>query len=236
MRFFVLGDSRTKDWTYDAWVRALKPQNQGSAPECAVCGTCVGMLPWLPPYHAEIIVHGKKLGDIVDVGGSSLLVSERFRNAWENEGLRGINEFSPLERVRIRPARFGKKTPTYFHVAAQHFKTRVDLARSLMEFERPITCYACINSAPESIRGFTIDESTWSGEDLFIAWGIFGTLIVTDRVREMRDKYGLTNMNMTPVEEYLSDPYKLWTPIDYSPDEPSPDADEVVNDDDAQLN
>ena len=213
MRFFVLGDSRTMDWTCDAWVRALKPKNQGSAPECPVCGLCVGMLPWLPPYHAEIIVHGKKLGDIIEPSRSSLLVSERFRKAWENEGLHGIETFSPIERIRLRPARFGKKTPIYFHVAVQHFKTRVDLARSLMDFERPITCYACVDSAAECIRGFTIDESSWSGEDLFIAWGIFGTVIVTDRVRQMRDKYELTNMNMTPVEEYLRDPFHKWTPF-----------------------
>ena len=236
MRFYVLGDRRTDEWTYEASAGRMNPTTVGDAPECAACHGLVGMLPWLAPYHVEIIVHGSKLGDLIKGSGMSLLVSDGFRKAWENEGLQGITEFSPLTRLRIRPARLGRQPHTYFHITPQHFKTRVDLARSLMEFERPITCYVCINSAAESIRGFTIDESSWSGEDLFIAWGIFGSVIVTDRVRQMRDKYGLTNMNMTPVEEYLSDPYKLWTPVDYSRDEPPPEVEEVVDDNGASLN
>ena len=212
MRFFVLRELRSINWTYYAWVRALEPKNQGSAPECPECGSCVGMLPWLPPYHAEIIVHGKKLGDVIEAGGSSLLVSERFRSAWETEGLRGIETFSPLERIRVRPARLGKKTPTYFHVAAQHFGTQVDVERSLIEYDRPITCQKCKSGDANTIRGFSIDESSWTGEDFFYAWGV-SPLIVSDRVREMRDKYGLTNMNMTPVEEYLWDPFHQWTPF-----------------------
>ena len=212
MRFFVLRELLTKDWTYSAWVRAMKPKNQGSAPECPVCGACVGLLPWLPPYHAEIVLHGQKLGDLVDTTGDSCLVSERFRKAWESEGLRGIEKFSPVERIRLRPARFGKKTPTLFHVAAQHFGTQVDVERSLIEYDRPITCQKCKSGDAKTIRGFSIDESSWTGEDFFFAWGV-SPLIVTDRVREMRDKYGLTNMNMTPVEEYLWDPLHQWTPF-----------------------
>lgn len=236
MRFFVLGDLRTKDWTYDAWVRALKPKNQGSAPVCPICGLYVGMLPWLPPYHAEIIVHGKKLGDVIYPGGSSLVVSERFRNAWENEGLRGINEFSPLERIRIRPGRLDKRTPVYFHIARRHFGTRVDDEHSHIEYARPTSCPKCKGADVDIVRGFAIDESSWTGEDLFYAWGADSSIIVTDRVREMRDKYGLTNMNMTPVEEYLWDPLNQWTPVDYSPDEPPPEVHEVADDDNSRLN
>ena len=212
MRFFVLGDLRTKDRTYDASVFPLKPYNQGAAPRCPVCGSYVGMLPWLPPYHAEIIIYGQKLGDIINPNDTSLLVSERFRSAWESEGLRGIETFSPVERIRIRPARFGKKTPTLFHVAAQHFGTQVDIERSLIEYDRPITCQKCKSGDAETIRGFSIDESSWTGEDFFFAWGV-SPWIVTDRVRQMRDKYELTNMNMTPVEEYLRDPFHKWTPF-----------------------
>jgi hypothetical protein len=64
----------------------------------------------------------------------------------------------------------------------------------------------------ETIRGFAIDEPSWSGEDLFTAWGLPGDIIVTDRVRQMRDKYELTNINLTRVEEFLWDPEKRWTP------------------------
>jgi hypothetical protein len=62
---------------------------------------------------------------------------------------------------------------------------------------------------------------------MFRAWGLSGRIIVTDRVRQLRDDYGLTNVNLTPVEEYFWDPLNKWTPVDYSRDEVAvPDEDE----------
>ncbi len=218
MQFYVLGDLRTDDWTYHALGYGIKPENVGDAPECPACGEYVGMLPWLPPYHAEIIVHGKKLGDVVDCG-AELLVSDRFREAWEKEGLRGIEEFSPVERLRIRPARLGRRPLTYFHIKARYYGTRLDLQKSLIDFRKPPTCSYCQTGHIDCVRWLAIDESSWTGEDFFIAWGRTSDIIVTDRVRQMRDKYELTNINLTRVEEYLCDLERRWTPYcDYLPD------------------
>lgn len=213
MRFYVLGDLRIKDRTYDASVVPLKPHHQGIAPACPLCGSYVGMLPWLLPYHAEITVYGSKLGDMAESVGDSWLVSGRFRYAWEMEGLRGINEFSPLTRLRVRPTRLGRPPPTYFHIAPHYFGTKIDFERSLIDYSRGGDCSHCHAGIIDCIRRIIINESSWTGEDIFVAWGVPGSLIVTDRVREMRDKYELTNMNMTPVEEYLWDPLHQWTPF-----------------------
>jgi len=184
------------------------------------------MLPWLPPYRAELQAFGKALGDIAFGPGNELLVSDRFRTAWEGANLRGL-EFTPLERLRVRPARLGKKTPTYFHTLPQLHGTQVDLERSLIEYDRPITCNKCKSGGAQTVRGFVIDESSWTGEDMFYPWGLSGSIVVTDRVRQLRDDYGLTNVNLTPVEEYFWDPLNKWTPVDYSRDEVAvPDEDE----------
>ncbi|MBK9262370.1 MAG: hypothetical protein IPM54_21530 [Polyangiaceae bacterium] len=174
------------------------------------------MLPWFPPYRAELKAYGKALGDVAFGPGMELLVSERFRTAWEAANLRGI-EFAPLEKIRVRPARLGRKTVTYFHVAPRRFGTRVDLTRSLIEHGKPFTCNYCMSAGIDTIRGFAIDEASWTGEDIFIAWGLTGSIIVTDRVRQLRDEHGLTNVNLTPVEQYFWDPLSKWTPVDYSP-------------------
>lgn len=234
MQFFVLGDLRTKDRNYDADASRMKPTDVGEGPKCPVCGRHVGMLQWLPPYHVEIIVHGRMPGDVVECSNNSRLVSDRFRLAWLAEGLRGIKEFSPLARLRVRPARLGRQPFTYFHIAPQRFGTRIDRAHSLIEFDRPITCDHCIDADADTVRGFAIDESSWTGEDLFMPWGR-PSIVVTDRVRQLRDKYGLTNMNMTPVEEYLWDPLKRWTPYcyyfpdGYTPPEHVPDESTAAN-------
>lgn len=219
MRFYMMGDLRTKDRTYDADGSRMKPTEVGNAAQCPVCKRYVGMLPWLPPYHAEIVVHGKKLGDVIECSNGSLLASDRFRSAWLAEGLKGIDEFSPLQRLRIRPARLGKTRPTYYHIDPRRFETQVDVNRSLIEYNPPISCEKCKSGGFDSVRGFTIDENSWTGEDLFFPWGLSGTIVVSDRVRQMRDKYGLTNLHLVPTEEVLIDFYRRWTPYcDYLPD------------------
>ena len=223
---------------FETWSDTMEPIHIGESTDrqrCPVCGKGVGKLPWLPPFRATLRAYGKQLGDVA-FDGMDILVSETFRLAWIEAQLKGIDTFHPLERIRVRPARLGKKTPTYYYVKSQHFGTRVDLTRSLIEYDRPFTCMTCMEAGVDSIRGFAIDESSWTGEDLFIAWGMPGTLIVTDRVRQLRDDYDLKNVTLTPIEKFFWDPYFRWTILDYSRDEPPPEADEVANDDNAKLN
>jgi hypothetical protein len=215
----------------------MEPVHRGETADCQTCPVCgedVGMLPWLPPYRAELKAYGKALGDVAFGPSMELLVSDRFRQAWEARSLRGV-EFAPLERLRIRPARLGKKGANYFEMTPRHFGTRVDLKRSLIEFDKPFACNKCMNAGVDTVRGFAIDEKSWTGEDIFYTWGLPGSIVVTDRVRQLRDEHSLTNINLTPVEQYFWDPLSKWTPVDYSPpdwykpdedsdDEPTPNA------------
>ena len=235
MQFFVLEEE--VGLPYETRCDGMQPEHIGEVSDCQTCPVCgehVGMLPWLPPYRAELKAYGKALGDVAFGSSMSLLVSDRFRNAWEAAHLRGL-VFTPLERLRVRPPRLGKKRVTYFHVAPRRFGARVDLKRSLIEYGQPITCSYCLSAGVDTVRGMAIEESSWTGEDMFIPWGKPGSIIVTDRVRQLRDEHGLTNVNLTPVEEYFWDPLSKWTPVDYSPpdwykpdedsdDEPAPDA------------
>jgi hypothetical protein len=204
--------------------------------DCPECGEIATLLQPLPPYRVTLKAYGRALGDLAFGTGEGLLVSERFRSAWEVANLRGL-EFMPLEHVRVRPARLGKKTPIYFHTVPQLHGTQVDLERSLIEYDRPITCNKCKSGGAQTVRGFVIDESSWTGEDMFYPWGLSGSIVVTDRVRQLRDDYGLTNINLTPVEEYFWDPLNQWTPVDYSrPDWAKPDDDDEVPDEPGDVN
>ena len=49
----------------------------------------------------------------------------------------------------------------------------------------------------------------------------------SEHVKKLSEDYGLTNVTLTPTEEYVWDPLYKWTPIDYSRDEIAvPDEDE----------
>ena len=224
--------------TDDTSLERMEPIHRGTVDDCQKCPTCgepKGSLPWLPPYRVAVRAHGKQLGDVA-FDSMHIVVSEKFRQARTEAQLKGIDTFHHLERIRVRPARLGRKTPTYFYVRAQRFGTRVDLDRSLIEYDRPFSCMTCLEAGMESVRGFAIDESSWTGEDIFIAWGMPGSIIVTDRVRQLRDDHDLKNVTLTPTEKYFCDHYHRWSVTDYSPNEPPPEVEEVVHDDDARLN
>ena len=232
MQFYVMqlevGDPN------ETWCSYLQPENEGEAPRCPQCNGIIGAISTLPPYGIELKVHGRGLGDLAFCPGNGIVVSGRFRESWAQSKLRGL-DFVPVDRIRVRPARLGKRPLTYLHVMPQRFGTRVDLSRSLIEYRRPFSCMTCLDAGVDTIRGFSIDESSWTGEDLFIAWGMPGTIIVTDRVRQLRDDHDLKNVTLTPVEKFVWDPLNRWTPVDYSRDEPPPELEEVV-DNDASLN
>jgi hypothetical protein len=215
MQFFVLEVEVGSP--HETRFHQVEPVHRGDCLYCPTCGVPVTSLTWLPPYRAELKAYGKELGDVAFFG-DELLVSSRFRQAWEAANLRGL-VFEPLERLRIRPARLGKKTATYFFVAPRLFGTQVDVERSRIGYNRPITCDKCKSGGFDDVRGFAIDEASWTGEDMFYCWGVPGSIIVTDRVRQLRDDHGLKNVPLTPVEEYFWDPLYKWTPIDYSRDE-----------------
>jgi hypothetical protein len=194
----------------------MEPDLTGDAPHCPVCDACVGSLSWLPPYRATVIASFSKLGDVVSGPGDSMLVSERFRHAWEERNLKGIKAFAPLERLRIRPPRLAKPGIVYYHIAPEPYGAKIDFARSKFKYGGMITCDRC-RSMPgyRSVNGFTIEEGTWTGEDIFRPWGLTGTVLVTDRVRQLRDDYDLKNVELTPIEEYSYPPeYKAASKMD----------------------
>lgn len=221
MKFYVM--HREVGVPNETWCKYLKPEHEADAPRCPVCDSFIGSIRTLPPYGIELQVHGKAPGDLAFTPRDAVVVSSHFHAAWEKAQLQGL-EFFPVERLRMRPARLGKKAYTYFHAHLNRFGTRIDLQRSLIEYDRPITCAKCNSGGIETIRGFAIDEETWTGEDIFYPWGASGLRIVTDRVRQLQDEYGFTNVNLTPTEDYFWDPLYKWTPIDYSHGyKPTPD-------------
>ncbi len=97
------------------------------------------MKPWLPPHRAELVLHGEELGDFIDVFGNDLLVSERFAQAFREEGFTGLEGFHPVEVVRVRRKRRGPKPahiPRYLLVRVCFGRAAVDVARSRIRYVR----------------------------------------------------------------------------------------------------
>ncbi|WP_044180739.1 double-CXXCG motif protein [Hyalangium minutum] len=212
-RFFSLHDDLYG--THDTQFSDVEPVNLGEAPLCPKCGGVIGMMTWLPPYRVELELYGSALGDFVKGPGYQVLISERMAEAVRAEGLTGLLGFDPIEVVRVRRKRKGLKpadVPRYFVVTPCFGRGAVDLSRSLLRRNRPLTCPECRNPGVDTIHGFTLEPGTWQGEDVFRPRGLPGRIVVSERFFEWVQRRGLTNMKLIPTEEYVFDPGHLGPP------------------------
>lgn len=208
-RFFVL--EKGVLWShYDAEVGKADPINRGEGPDCPRCGGPIGMLEWLPPHRARLVLHGKEFGDFLEPTGDDLVVSERFAQAFRDEGLTGLEGFYPLEVLRVSRGRPGPKpssVPRYLVVRPCFGRAAVDLAHSRIRAAQPPACEECRYTHFDSISGFTLEPGTWNGEDIFRPRGLHGVLTVSERFEHFVARHGFTNLRMTPTEKYVWDPH-----------------------------
>ena len=204
----------------DTDFNTAEPVNLERAPRCLMCGGVIGMKTWRPPYRGELTLHGEAAGDFVKFPGYEVLVSERFVEAFQAEGLTGLLGFHPVELSRVVGVRKGRKAvnvPRYFLVSPCFGRAAVDMARSRIRHAEPVTCPECRDLAPDSIHGFALEQGTWQGEDMFRPRGLQGLIVVSERFARFVEHHALTNMRLIPTEEYTWDPLGLGPPQETPP-------------------
>ncbi len=214
-RFFVLEKDETFS-RYDADAETVDPVNLGDAPLCPRCGDPLGMLTWLPPYRAQLVRYGEELGDFIEASGNDLLLSERFAQAFREEGLTGLEGFHPVEVVRVRRARRLPKhshLPQYVVVRPCIGRAAVDLKRGTLQYAAPPTCEECRSGDLDAVFGFTLEPGTWQGEDVFFARGLPGVVTVSERFERFVTRHGFTNMRLTPTERHVWNPLRREPPL-----------------------
>ncbi|XXF78198.1 double-CXXCG motif protein [Myxococcaceae bacterium GXIMD 01537] len=167
------------------------------------------MRKWLPPYRGDLVLYGESFGDFVETPGYTVLVSERFAEAFKAEGLTGLLGLHPVEVLRVRGRRKAAKVvsvPRYFAASPCYGRAAVDMARSRIRHDEPITCSECRHMATECIHGFALEPGSWQGEDVFRPRGLRGCIVVSERFRQLVERHQLTNMRLIPIEEYVWDP------------------------------
>jgi len=175
--------------------------NVGEAPCCARCGRFLGMLTWLPPYRLEIETWGRRYGDVARTG-DDLIVSERFKEAFQNAGLIGIKNFEPVEVSKIthRRGKPSETMPRYFKATVVRSPTTVDQDASgcVWEDESKV-CPECLFGKLKRYKRLVIKQETWNGEDVFFPRGGHGP-IVSERFRSMFFDHELLGVVFIPSE------------------------------------
>jgi hypothetical protein len=135
--------------------------------------------------------------------------------AWEAPGgqdaqLVGFTRILPAEIVHVksRKRKLLNECPRYFLASISRSRAAIDAKASGFEWEGEPTCPECrLGGIIKRWSRIIIEPGTWSGEDIFYARGLSGTIFVTERFREMYLTHGLRSGVFIPAEEFGHDYY-----------------------------
>lgn len=211
-RFFVM--KKRLGGTHDSGFSMVE-QNVGPAHRCPQCGDLIGMLTWQPPYKVELELHGQDFGDLLEGPGGNVLVTERFAEDFQAEGLTGLSGFHPVEVMGVRRKRRGPppgSPPRYLFVTPVFDRPAVDVERSRFRITQPMVCTGCRSIGVDAIDGFALEAGTWSGEDVFRPRGLWGVMVVSERFMRFAERHALSHMTLVPIEKYVWDPLGHYSP------------------------
>jgi hypothetical protein len=207
-RFYVLKSPKDYQQTAVTDYLPVDPYNVGDALKCGLCRKSISMGSWLPPYRVELEVWGNEYGDIAFGVGNDLLVSERFARLFQQAKLTGLKNYNEIEIVEVI-SRGGSKLllipPKYYRVTVSRSRAAIDREASELEGYEKIVCKECREGGVKRIKRIIMERRTWTGEDVFIARGLAGTIITSE---SFYDFYVSNNINageLIPAEEYSID-------------------------------
>lgn len=181
----------------------------GDAPRCEQCKQYVSSRLWLPPYRINLETWSRDYAD-VGIVGMDLVVSRHFKEVWEDSMLLGLSEFDPVEVVAIRRHKKAVgQPPPYFRAVVCRGSAAIDLDASGFEWDKPPTCGECrLGTTLRCWRHVIIDQQSWAGEDVFIARGLPGEIIVSSIFKDLCDKNDIRINTLLPAEDYGYDYYR----------------------------
>ncbi len=181
----------------------------GEPERCGSCGRNISLLRWLPPYVVELETWDRFFGDIAFGPGNDLLVSERFRDLWSRNELVGLLGFEPVEIVGVkRHKKCDRDPPPYYRVSAVRSASVIDQEASGFEWESEVICPACRKDGIlKRWKRVVFETSTWSGENVFRAFGLTGTFFADERFREFFAEHKVSSAHLIDAEEYGHDFY-----------------------------
>lgn len=216
MQFYVIEKKPSGDEAVELYRTDFhfdEKDTKGDAPKCPDCGSFIGLLTSLPPYHVHLETWGEDFGDLA-FWMHEILVSRRFRDEFIRSGLKGISAFEPVEILSQRQLgganRKHLEPPEYFRVYPKLGGAQIDLKASSVEWRgnaQP-TCKRCLNGGVlKRWKHVIVDEKSWAGDDVFYAFGIPGVLLVSLRFFDWAQKHQFRNLIMNPAIECSRDFY-----------------------------
>jgi hypothetical protein len=214
MNFYVIKPTEGlrfgRKWAYG---ESEEPVFRGDCEYCPVCSGPVSGLRWLPPHQISLSsAKPEKWGDFVWGSYFSLVVSSRFKEIYEREGLSGIETISdPMEVVRLgrlKKGAFPIQPPQLHLIHVPWGGANQDDSASGLVHEQPkaIRCSYCrVGVSYRKQERIIIEESSWNGQDIFTPRNAPVSFVVSERFKQVVEAYKLTNLWLIPTEKYAYD-------------------------------
>ena len=164
------------------------------------------------PYIGDIVVElelwGSSADDICFGPGEQVLFSSRLKAAFESSQLKGTGfQFAKVSKVKSHK-KGRPDIPSYYLTSIGRSQAIVDPIASGMEWESKVDCEEChLDGILKRFRRIVLVPDTWSGEDIFFARGLPGTIITSQRFQETIVSIGLTAELLIPINEFSIDLY-----------------------------
>jgi hypothetical protein len=214
MNFFVLAKPKTgspEDIRGGIDIIQAEGTQTGDFLKCPQCNFPLTMREWLAPHRVDLEPWGKAYGDI-DVVGDGLVVFERFKDVFVENGLSGLSNFQPVEvaKVKFRRGRINNQPPVYFKATITRSPTAVDQKASGYAWRHPSRCCpSCVFGGDGDLKRcerIVIDERTWNGDDIF--WPHGGTrIMVSERFKSVCERYEILGVVFNDPEDEHYDYY-----------------------------
>jgi hypothetical protein len=210
MKFFVLGSPKAGRGEAVTDFVPVDGASSGEAPRCTVCGKYVGMRPLLPPVRVELEGWGEFWGDVAFGPADQVLVSDRLKNAVADAGLNGFAHIDPLvvAKVKRRRPSISGSPPEYWLATVARSGAMLDGSASGLERDDGAVCPECgLGGVIKRLRRVVLRPGTWTGEDVFFARGLPGTILVSERFKSLCEPAGIANCVLVEAETFGFDHY-----------------------------
>lgn len=180
-----------------AYFERERSDRLGVGPDCPACGGPVGPRTWLPPKHSHFGAgtRTRQAGDLVFGTTPPFLASQRFVQAWDEEGLTGVDRWDP---VQVK----GRKAGEWFHPVLPPPTVRADFERMEIEWKQRPTCEVCRRGYSTGHAGLGIQSGSWEGQALFGLLDFPGVTVVSSDFRRWAESNAFENIEFVPVDEY----------------------------------
>lgn len=175
----------------------------GEPERCPVCNGAVSILELLPPIQVKLT--NTSISDFIFGEITPFLVSDNMRIAYLQSGLTGITSFREVHVLKTRSRK--EKVPLkYFLPIIKRSEARIDEAASLLQRIGEVKCAECKKGTIiKSFERLCLLPNTWSGEDIFYAKWLSGSVFASKRFIDFIKQHKLSNPQYVSAVEYASE-------------------------------